>query len=82
LRLDQLRRENATDRAKQGVAPHQVQIATQLFDAVDLAATLNLDCYVRPGGVSAEQVDRPNRSGMLAAYQRETRSQRFRMFCE
>src|SRR4051794_3489848 len=70
LRLDLLRGEHALDGGEQRVTVEQLQVAGQLLDAVDLAAPLDLDGDRRPGGVAAQQVDRPDRGRVLAAHQR------------
>src|SRR5690242_3855401 len=49
LRLDLLRGEHAGDGREVGVAVHQLEVAGQLLDAVDLAAALDLDRDARAG---------------------------------
>ena len=76
LRLDLLGGEDAADRGEQRVAVEQLEVPGQLLDAVDVAAALDLDRDGGAVGVAAEQVDRPDRGRVLAAYQREVRRRR------
>jgi hypothetical protein len=46
LRFDQLRRQDAVHGAEQCVAAHQVEVPTQLFDAVRLATTEPESCSI------------------------------------
>src|SRR5215212_6215388 len=82
LRLDLLGGEDAADRAvraQQRVTVEQVEVAGQLLDAVDLAATLDLDRHAAPRGVAAHQVDRPDGGGVLTAYQAQAVGERGRV---
>src|SRR5207342_3877532 len=71
LRLDLLCREDAPDRSQQGIAVEQLEVAGELLDAVDLAAALDLDRDGGAPGITAHQVDRPDRRGELAPDQGE-----------
>src|SRR3954465_6766280 len=71
LRLDLLCREDAPDRSQQGIAVEQLEVAGELLDAVDLAAALAPDRARGAAGVTAHQVDRPDRGGELPPDQGE-----------
>ena len=61
---------------EQRVAVEQLEVAGQLLDPVDLAASLDLDGDRRAVGVAAHQVDRADRGRELAAYERQAVGQR------
>jgi hypothetical protein len=85
LRLDQLRGEDAAHRAlggEQRLPVEQLEVARQLLDPVDLAAALDLHGDGGAGGVTAHQVDRPDRGGVLAADQRQPLGQGRRVLGE
>ena len=57
-------------RGQVGVAVHQLEVAGQLLDTVDVAAPLDLDGDRAAPTVLAEDVDRPDGGHVLAAGQR------------
>ena len=59
-----------------GVAVHQLEVAGELLDAVDLAATLDLDGDRGARGVLAQDVDRADGRHVLAAGQGPAVAQR------
>ncbi len=64
------------------VTIHQLQVAGQLLDPVDLAASFDLDGHVHPVGVAGQDVDRPDRRHVFAANQRVAIAQRGDVFGE
>ena len=66
LRLDLLGGEDAGHRREERVAVHQLEVAGQLLDAVDVAAALDLDRDRAAAGVAAQDVDRTDRGHVLA----------------
>ena len=46
-----------------------LDVASQLLDAVDLAAPFDLDGDDLPVAIAAQQIDRPDRGRVLAAHQ-------------
>lgn len=69
LRLDLLRRKDALHRGEVGIAVEQLQIAGQLLHAVDVTAALQLHGHGLPVRVPAQDVDRADGGGVLAADQ-------------
>ena len=72
LGLDHLGDEHAADLAERRVELQTFDVAGELFDAVDVAASLDLDRDDCVRLVAAHQVDRPDRRGVLAPHQGET----------
>ena len=70
LRADLLRREHPAHGRKVRIAVHQLEVAGELFDTVDLPPALHLDGHIAAAGVAEQQVDRPDRGRMLPAHQR------------
>src|SRR5690606_23055780 len=60
LRLDLLGGEHAGDGREQRVAVHELEVAGELLDAVDVAAALDLDGDARALRVAGEDVDWPD----------------------
>jgi len=58
------------------VAVHQLEVAAQLLDAVDLTAALDLDGHVPAVGVATQDVDRPDGGHVLAPREREALAER------
>jgi AcrR family transcriptional regulator len=69
LRLYGLRGEHAPDRAQQRVPVQQFQVPRELLSGVDAGVALELDGHVRAIGVTAHDVDRADRGGVLTADQ-------------
>ena len=69
LGLDLLRHEHAAHGAQHRVAVEALEVAGELLDAVDLAAALDLDGHGLAVAVAAEQVDRADVGGVLAAHE-------------
>ena len=63
------RASDTGDRGEQGVPVHQLQIPTELLDAVDLAAAFDLDGHRCPAAVPAQDVDGADRGHELPADQ-------------
>jgi hypothetical protein len=57
LRLDLLGGKNPSDGSQAWVPIEQLQVASQLFDTVDISPTLELDRHGASGGVSGEDID-------------------------
>ena len=79
LRLDLLGREHPGDGAELWVATHQLEVAGELLDPVDLTAPFHLHRDVAATGIAAEQVHRTDRRGVLPPDQRPALAQRLRM---
>jgi hypothetical protein len=69
LQLDLLGREDALHRGQQRIPVQQLQVPGQLLNTVDLTAPLDLHGDALARLVAAHQVDRADRSGVLAADQ-------------
>src|SRR4051812_25161077 len=82
LWLDLLGREDPADGPQLRVSVEQLEVAGELLDAVDLAATLDLDRNRAALAVAAHQVDRPDGGGVLTPYQGQAVGQRRRVVRE
>src|SRR5690606_20061805 len=69
LRLDLLRSEHPANGSEQGVAAQELEVARELFDAVDVAATLDLHSDGGAFGVASEDVDGADRRRELTTYE-------------
>jgi hypothetical protein len=69
LWLDLLRREHSGDGGEQRIAVHELEVARQLFDAVNVAAPLDLNGDGCPARVTRQNVDGPDRRHVLAAHE-------------
>ena len=78
LGLDHLGDEHATDLAERRVELQPFDVAGELLDAVDLAASLHLDGHHGVRLVAAHEIDRPDRRRVLAAHEGEALLDRVR----